>query len=302
MAALGVGLCVLAPAGSGQGGTVPAEGTLQVRLPSPTAFALLRHRDGRGTLHAVGDAVTDHDQPARALIVDRIAADGVVLRRAAAGSVPQVLKQGRAAPALGGLVFVRAVTIDEVEYRYRSVEGAASPDPLIVALDGSRAVLEIEVSRRAAARNVRFHREDLGDASPVKDPLDTLAQIPVQRVGPNTYEIRAGYWRAIRWATDTLGSTVRPAFFLEGGPGLSIASEAAEGALNARGLVVTQPKLAARVGMEVGDVIVRVNGQPVTGLDSAMQIASQTRSAPPSTLRVDIERRGRPLTLTYRLK
>jgi hypothetical protein len=280
-------------------------GSLTVRLAAPTPYALFRHPDGRGTLHREGEAVFQPDQSLQTFtvfVVDSIAADRVTLRLGTT-SVPLVLGKGRALPGPRGAVFVGTVAVDQLEYRHRTVAGAAKPDPSLVALDGSRAILEVEVSgQRRAVADLLDALPELGDFSPVRSPLDTLAQIPVDRVGPTTYEVRAGYWRAIEWATRQLEPTVRPSFFLRGGPGVSIESEVAQGTLNASGFTVTDPRLAARVGVEPGDIIRRVNGQPVNGMEQAVQVVSQTRGAPQSTIRVEIERRGQPMTFTYRLK
>lgn len=278
---------------------------MEVKLPAPTRYAMLRHPDGRGTLHATGEAVFHPDQPSNTVItvvVDSVTSDRLTLRHTAT-DVRRVVKKGQGLPGLGGLIFVRAVVIEELEYRYRTIDGTPKPDPSVIALEGSRAVVEVEFPRRQAASNdPRSDYRAQGDFSPVRDPIETLSMIPVERVGPTIYKVREGYWLAIQWATSQIPTTVRPSFFLEGGPGVSIASEVAEGALNARGFVVTDPRLVGRLGLEAGDIIRRVNGQAIDSMAGPQQLMSKARGTRPSTVAVEVERRGQPLTLTYRLR
>lgn len=277
-------------------------GIAEVKLPAPAPYALLRHPDGRGTLHGAGEAVFHPSEPTRSFVVGKVAPDRLALRETMTNR-QHAIGKGQVLPGFAGVTFVDAVLVDHLEYRYRTVETAPRPDPSLVALDGSRAVLEVEVPRRAVAPNPVHASGSFGDWSPVRTPIDTLSLIPVERVDATTYEIRAGYREAIDWATSQVQSAIRPSFFLEGGPGLSIATEVAEGTLNGRGFVVTAPKLAARVGLEVGDVIRRVNGQTVDGIGSAIQVVQQARTNPRLTaIQVELERRGQPLTMTYRLK
>ncbi|MGH2607457.1 MAG: hypothetical protein ACRDHF_00085 [Tepidiformaceae bacterium] len=283
----------------------PDAGRLEVKLPAPTPYALLRHPDGRGTLHATGEPVFHPGQSSHTVIsvvVDGVTFDRLTLRHTAT-NLRHVVKKGQALPGLGGLTFVRTVVIAELESRYRMVDGTPKSDPSVIALEGSRAIVEVEViRRRAAPMELRSDYRALGDFSPVRDPIETLSLIPVERIGPTMYAVREGYWLALQWATSQIPTTIRPVFFLEGGPGVSVASPMAAGVLNAQGFAVTDPRLVGRLGLEAGDVIRRVNGQPIDGMAGPVQLMSQARSGRPSTVVVEVERRGRPVTLTYRLK
>lgn len=282
----------------------PEAGRVAVKLPTPTAYAVLRHPDGRGTLHATGEAVfhPGRSSPIVTVVVERVTADRLTLRNTAT-DVRHVVKRGQPLPGLGGLIFVRAAVIEELEYWYRAVDGTPKLDRSVIALEASRARVEVEVHRRRGGRT--DHLDDYrsqGDFSPLRDPIETLSMIPVERTGPTTYAVREGYWLAIQWATSRIATTIRPSFFLEGGPGVSIASQVAAGDLNARGFVVTDPRLVGRLGLEAGDIIRRVNGQPVDGMAGPQQLMSQARRTRPSTVAVEVERRGKSFTLTYRLR
>jgi S1-C subfamily serine protease len=66
---------------------------------------------------------------------------------------------------------------------------------------------------------------------------------------------------------------------------------------------VTAPKLAERAGIEVGDIILSVNGRPVDGLASLYTIYRAIRhDSALTTVRMELERQGTRLTRTYRIR
>jgi hypothetical protein len=58
--------------------------------------------------------------------------------------------------------------------------------------------------------------------------------------------------------------------------------------------------LYAKLGLMNGDTLRRVNGQELATADKALEVYTQVREA--KSLVVDIERRGKPITLTYTVK
>lgn len=82
-----------------------------------------------------------------------------------------------------------------------------------------------------------------------------------------------------------------------------ITSAASDGVLSAKGFTVTAPKLAARAGLEVGDTILSVNGQPVDCFANLYRIFRAVRQDPGlGTVQVELERRGTRLTKSYRIR
>ena len=56
----------------------------------------------------------------------------------------------------------------------------------------------------------------------------------------------------------------------------------------------------AKLGLSNGDTIQKVNGFELTSADKALEVYSSLRDA--KSLMVSIERRGKPVTLTYTIK
>ena len=70
-----------------------------------------------------------------------------------------------------------------------------------------------------------------------------------------------------------------------------------------RGFRVSSPNLAARAGLNTGDVILAVNGQSVAGFADVFRLYQDVRRNPGLTsVSVDIERQGQLVTKTYRIR
>lgn len=115
-----------------------------------------------------------------------------------------------------------------------------------------------------------------------------LAEVPVKEVEPNTYVVDAA---SVMPAIENVGQVpadlqpmISPALSIQSGLSFNLTSSVVDGTLSRSGFTVTNSKLAQRFGIEVGDVISRVNGQAVSSpLDAWWRInnlSSETRSSP----------------------
>jgi general secretion pathway protein C len=69
------------------------------------------------------------------------------------------------------------------------------------------------------------------------------------------------------------------------------------------GLVLSQAKnggMLNRIGLRAGDELKSINGYPIATPEQALQAYARVRTA--GTLRLELERRGKPMTLEYRLQ
>ena len=211
--------------------------------------------------------------------------------------------------------------LQERHYRYRVVDRIGHPDPVLVALEGARAVLAVEVLRPgagspAAPPGSAAAGPIAAGAPPALDPApppratldgDLLEKVRVQEVGRGRYEVNAADVQAmLENAGRVLGDLeplVLPTLSLQAGLQYRITSAAGDGVLSRQGFTVTVPKLAERAGLQVGDTILNVNGQPVDGFASLYRIFRQVRSDPAlHTVQVELERRGTRLTQSYRIR
>jgi S1-C subfamily serine protease len=91
--------------------------------------------------------------------------------------------------------------------------------------------------------------------------------------------------------------TLWPRVSLQDGVSLQLRSPVADGVLGPRGFRVTSPNLAERAGIELGDVVLAVNGQAVNSLGDLYSLYQQVqREARLSTVELGLERHGVPVT------
>ncbi len=295
-------LAVVLPAAALLATSVPARGQeplvtpgaarTEIRFPAPVRHAIVRQGPGGvRILVARGDTLFDPQVPGQSLTVVRVEAGAIILREGPRGRV-QSLKSGRPIPGFPGLTFTDTVLLDQLHYRYKVVDRILHPDPVVVALEGSRAVLEVEVLR-----------------SPARATLDgeLLAKVRIQEISPGLYEVNAADVQAVldnagQVLTD-LWPAVQPSLSLQTGLQYRITSAMSDGVLTGQGFTVTAPKLAERAGLQVGDTILSVNGQPVNGFASLYGIIREVRGNPAlSTVQVELDRRGTRLTKIFRIR
>ncbi len=87
------------------------------------------------------------------------------------------------------------------------------------------------------------------------------------------------------------------------GVALQMDTSLGAGTLDRRGFLIEYPKLARRAGLEVGDRILFVNGQPVNSIGGLVRIYRALKSdSALSEVKVVINRGNQMRTLTYRIR
>jgi S1-C subfamily serine protease len=205
------------------------------------------------------------------------------------------------------------VLLKELHYRYKVVDRIRHPDPLLLALEGTRAVLEVE-TLDSPTPPAAVPGETVPSPAPALSPSaratlngELLENVRVRETSPGLYEVPGTDVQAVldnadRVLTD-LWPSVQPHLSLQTGLEYRITSAAGDGVLSRQGFTVTAPKLAERAGVQVGDTILSVNGQPVDGFASLYGIFRAVRQDPAlRTVQVELDRRGTRLTKTYRIR
>lgn len=316
-------LAMTSPAAGAQGPGTTARGqealvilgeaSTEIRFPAPVRYAVLLQVPGNlRRLYTRGDIVFHPQDPAQSLTVERVEAGAVLFREGPRGRV-QSLKSGRPVPGFPGLTFTGTVMLDQLHYRYKAVDRIGRPEPVLVALEGSRAVLEVEVLRSPAPAAPAPSEVATPSAPqptpPARATLDAqlLDKVRVREIGPGLYEVNAADVQA---ALDNAGQVladlwpaVQPSLSLQTGLQYRITSAAGDGVLTGKGFTLTAAKLAERAGLQVGDTILSVNGRPVDGFASLYGIFRAVRSDPAlSTVQVELDRRGTRLTKIFRIR
>ncbi|MCI0370635.1 MAG: PDZ domain-containing protein [candidate division NC10 bacterium] len=288
-------------------------GSTEIRFPAQVRYAIVRQTPGEiRMLYAPGDIIFHPKHPTGALRIERVEAEAVVLREAPRGRV-HVLPVGDPLPGFPGWTVSGTVLLMELHYRYRTVDRLRYPEPVLVALEGSRAILEVEVLLSAAPGGggpfEAAAPPGLDPAAPARATLDgeLLDKVRVRETSPGRYEVPAADVQAVlenagRVLAD-LWPSVQPSPSLQTGLEYRITSAAGDGVLSNQGFTVTAPKMAERAGIQVGDTILSVNGRPVDGFASLYGIFRAVRQDQAlRTVQVELDRRGTRLTKTYRIR
>lgn len=296
----------------------------EIRFPAPVRHAILLREPGKiRTLYARGDILFHPQDASRSLHVERVEPAALVVRTGPRGRA-QTLRVGSPLPGFPGLTFSGTVLLEELHYRYQVGSGPGDLDPVLVVLEGARAVLEVKVPRTISVPAQPAPsppppgetRADEGTAQPTPPPTpparalldgDLLEKVRVRESAPGLYEVNAGDVEAVLENTGQvlaeLAPLVLPTLTLKTGLQYRITSAAGDGVLSAQGFTVTAPRLAERAGIEVGDTILSVNRQPVDGFASLYRIFREVRRDPTlHTVHVELDRRGTRLTKTYRVR
>ncbi|SRR5438093_76055 len=297
------------------------ENSAEITLPRPTRYVVLLHEAGKvRTLHARGDVLFHPQDPGRSVTIERIDPETIFLRESPKTPTRRV-RVGKPIPGFPGLRFTETVMLEKIQYRSRPVDHLVHPEPVVVTVEGPRAIVQVEVLRTAsspppvssapASPAATAPASDGSPATPTQrrklDP-SLFAELPVKEVEPNTYEVDAA---AVGPAIENVGQVladlqpmVAPALSIQSGLTFNLTSAVVDGTLSNAGFTVTNPKVAQRFGIEMGDIIKRFNGHEVNSpLDAWMAYQEFIiRNPLQSQMRVDLQHDGIPTTKLYRVR
>jgi membrane-associated protease RseP (regulator of RpoE activity) len=216
---------------------------------------------------------------------------------------------GKSGRRVAGMPVLRAI-----EYRYVATGALIDAEPRVVALREGYASLEVDVpeiestppASGPAARPASLPPLESAEA---RQKLDRtlLGRVRVTATGEESYEINAAdlnaaLERGLQLAAEAWPK-VWPNISPRSGMSLHVESPIADGTLGPRGFRVASPNLAERGGVQVGDVIVGVNGQPVNNFADVYRVYSQMQRDPSlSVIQLELERQGQHLTKIYRIR
>jgi general secretion pathway protein C len=150
---------------------------------------------------------------------------------------------------------------------------AVNPDHILLSRDG--------VVERVSLAPLQFRAAIPGQLGPA-------AALNVRATAANSYTVSRGEFGGLLRDPRQLASLAQ----LASNPGGGIVIT--EGAFGASG------GIASKLGLQQGDIIQKINGQPVAGKDDLLIIARQSPAA--GNVSVEGMRNGQPLRLTYNLQ
>jgi hypothetical protein len=310
-----------------------AEGTLDLsdsgavlNLPAPKFYAVFERKTTKAkTLYTAGQLVVGPEQPGHVLRIEKVEATGILLKDPRKGRELRVTI-GHTLPRMPDLVLVQIVKLTQLLYRSKRVNAVVHADPVLVALEGTRAILEIETARGEAPSSPSVAREQpspeerhaavppspsaIPEGSPPRRKLDAkvFSEIDVQEVAPNAYVLGADSLKPVfdnvnQMFTD-IAPIITPAFSAQAGLSLDITSNVVDGVMNTTGFTVTNPKIAERFGIQVGDTILQINDRPVNNPLNAWATYQELiiQNAQLSELQIRIQRGRNIMTKSYTIR
>jgi hypothetical protein len=287
---------------------------VEVSFATPQRFAIITELASRvQRLFQVGDALLDPGVVGRGMKIQRIEHGRLQLVEGPRERVVW-LAEGDLVPGITGRRFTRTVLVKALEYRYRVATYPLDPEPRLLDIHAARAILEMDISpprpdtaRRPSQEPGALGRGDQPVALSRRLDATLLARVRVTESAPNAYEVRA---RDLQDVLDQGGQvlaeawpTIWPQVSRQEGVSLRVQSPVSDGMLGPRGFHVTSPNLAERAGIEVGDVILSMNGQEINGLLDLYRLYRKIqKDGTLSVIELRLERQGVPITKTYRIR
>ena len=298
-----------------------------IRHPVPRLYAIVvEEPDKIRLLYGSGSVLTDPRNPNRSIVIEQVEPDTLLLRKGA-GLPPQAVRSGRQVPGFPNLVFIGTVSVDKLQYRSRFVDQVMHFDPVVLSIEGSRAILEVEVAGVPSSRapsvpqlGSRSTSIQLGSRSasiqPNTSPFvrkrprlipELFEGIRPTEVSPNIYEVDA---TATRRAIDNVGQLLNPAEMaialtaIQTGMTLPVKTDVVDGTLSQTGFTLTNIKIANYLGLNVGDTIIGINGRAVSSPLQAWWTYQEVIIRNPflEELRIDLRGEGQPVVKMYKLK
>ena len=286
----------------------------EVAFDAPRRFAaLLEPSTKLQRLYAAGDIIPDAKGPDGEYQIKQIEKGGLQLGSLRRGEAVWIAVGG-VIPGRAGWRVIGTPSLRVVEYRYVRTGGPLDTEPRVVELRDDRARLEVDMPLTvsgspaigAAVRATPMPTPPPPEAGRTFEST-LLGRVRVKPTADDSYEINAADVNAARESGVQLLAEawpkVWPSGSFRGGLGLDVQSPIADGTLGPRGFRVTSPNLAERGGVQVGDLIVGVNGQPVNGFADVYRVYRQMqRDRNLSLIQLDLVRQGQHLTKTYRIR
>jgi len=287
------------------------EATADIKFPALKPFAVLQQEPGKvRRLCTDGDVLADPRNPNRSVVVQRVVSDGMVVRESSTG-LQRSLRPGDLVPGLPEWIFVKMVMLDLLHYRFKVVEHVTQSDALLVALAGSRAVLEKEILR---AVSLPVSPEPSAQGMPLLnanarrlDP-DLFARVRVEEIDANAYALSAADLKPVIEDVGQVFAGLEPvvasALASLTGTSWNMTSAVGDATLSRSGFTVTNLKVAQFFGIQVGDTITSLNGRPVDSPLNAWWTFQEIFVNNPhlTDLRADLIRSGKRMTKTFQIR
>ena len=253
-------------------------------------------------LYTEGEVVFRPRHPGSSARVLEVGARGVIILLRPQGETRYVTA-GALLPGSPVFTLVGIVTLDRLRYRFKVVDQVVDPEPVVVSLDGSQALLEKQVLRIPA------HAEGRQEPKQREFTAGLFRKVTVTEVDPRTYELdKEALLPLLEDVADVVsGLRLKPDpmyFGLTSGLSLNVQSPFGDGVLDSTGFRVERSPMAESFGLQPGDIVVSLNGRPVNSPLNAYMMFQELfiKNRDLTHLRVVLLRDGALTTQSYRIR
>ena len=285
-----------------------SEPIAEVKFPAPKRYAVVQSDPGKlRRLYTTGEILFHPQNPTRYVVIQQVDAGSIMFRESGKGR-DRLLRSGEPIPGFPGLTFVATVMLKGLEYRFKVVERITQTDPVLLSITGLQAVLEKEVLRIPPHLPSSTPQHSPPQTSQRKLDPELFGDLEVKELDENTYIVGMTTARPVienvGHVLADLQPMITPAFSSRAGMSLNLTSAVGDGALSRSGFTVKNIKVAQFFGIQVGDTITHINGNPVSSPLSAWWAYQQVFVRNPllSEVRVDLVRGGMLMTKTFLIR
>jgi hypothetical protein len=296
---------------SGIVGTVKEQGS--------SWYAVIKTGRGEKKIYARGDIFFSDTDITDCLRVQDINEDGIVFKDVGSEKVFTV-RSGDKIPLEGtNAIFEKSVESKIIEYRYNDTPGVKKgfiQDFTVKSLERKKLVVEKDYDAAYLPQGLSDEEKELFGSPKVPDEnsgiikADIFDDVIIEKIDNDTWVVNTERSdAAFSDAGKVIFSVIKgvePRYRFGEGPSLKLNSELGNIVINKEGFFVRSlavGKIVERAGIRQGDLIKKINGQPINSLYGIYRAYMDIRSDKKiKTVNMDIVRDGMPKTLTYKVR
>jgi hypothetical protein len=260
----------------------------------PTWIAVILDPGGASFVAGKGDPLFRGADPLAVGVIQSVTPVSLTLRLSRDGREVRAFP-GRPIPGASEFTVKDLLAVTGLEFRSRSVPAGAAR-----LLRGEWYFVGVEAGRAVLQR-------DIDSSLIIAQAQRQLSAVPVARVDSTTFELSETDAQSAMASGEAIVNNAYRAgqigLGVVAGPAVEVKTPLVDVQVDRKGFLITNPNMAGRVGLQVGDRILAVNNDPIGGIGDLVVVYKKFKANPSMrTVQVTVERNAQPITLTYRIR
>lgn len=290
-----------------------------VREDGGAWYAIAKAGKGEKKIYTKGDIFCSDISITHCLRIHDIKKDMLILKDVESKEI-FTLSPGNKIPLEGtDIIFERTITADVIEYRYNDAPGTKKglvEDFTVNGLEKNKIIIEKDYDKTFLPEKLSEEEKELFEAPKTQEEnsgkikASLFEEIEVEKIGEDNWAVNTEKASMVLDSVDktifSVIKSVEPNYRFGKGPSLKFNSELGNVVVNRDGFLVENlavGKIIERSGLQEGDLIKSINGQPVNSLYGIYKAYMGVKSGGDiKIVNVDIIREGKQKTLTYKVR